>query len=55
MDLLDLALSLKMRQQFYAAWLDIGLPQINGNGKQGPTTLINIDMHLLLFSPDIQY
>ena len=35
MGLLDFALSLKMRQQFYAAWLNIGLPQINENGKQG--------------------
>ena len=34
MGLLDFALSLKIRQQFYAAWLNIGLPQINGNGKE---------------------
>ena len=34
MDLLDFALSLKMRQRFYA-WLNIGLPQINENKKQG--------------------
>ena len=35
MGLLDFALSLKRRQQFYGAWLNTGLPHVNGNGKQG--------------------